>query len=368
VRLNAVLGNLTAYHSGPPLETIRERYGLDHLVKLASNECPEGPFPEVVQAIAEAVAGLNRYPDGGASDLRSALAARVGVTPEQLVFGNGSCELLMLLGEALLGPGTHVVFPDPSFVVYRNIAMSRQASFAAVPLMAHHQDLGAMLEALTPDTRMVIVCNPNNPTGTYVPPEELLAFLRAVPGDVVVVLDEAYAEYVTDPRHTDSVAWLGEFANLIILRTFSKIYGLAGLRVGYGITHRPLAEAIDKIRQPFNLNALAQVAATTALAHPEWVAARRDHAAREKSRIGIALDGLGIERVPSEANFLFLRIDGLAVPAKEVPQALLERGVMTRSGYAMGCPGWLRLTIGSTDENDLFLRLLTQLAGERTEA
>ena len=368
MKLNDALANLTAYHSGPPLEAIRERYGLDHLVKLASNECPEGPFPEVVQAIAEAVGGLNRYPDGGATDLRSAVAEHVGVTPDRLVFGNGSCELLMLLGEALLHKGTHVVFPDPSFVVYRNIAMSREASFGAVPLKAHRHDLEAMTQAITGDTRLLIVCNPNNPTGTYLPPPELLDFLQGVPSDVVVVLDEAYTEYVTDPRHVDSMGWLDEFPNLIILRTFSKIYGLAGLRVGYGITHRPLVEAIDKIRQPFNLNALAQVAATTALAHPEWVDARRAHVAAERTRIGAGLDSLGIEHVPSEANFLFLRVEGLPVPGKEVPQALLERGVMTRSGYAMGCPGWLRLTIGSTEENDLFLRLLTDIAGGRTEA
>jgi histidinol-phosphate aminotransferase len=367
VRLNAALANMTAYHSGPPLEAIRERYGLDHLVKLASNECPDGPFPEVVQAIADAVGGLNRYPDGGATDLRCAVAAHVGVAPDRLVFGNGSCELLMLLGEALLAPGSHLVFPDPSFVVFRSIATARQASFGDVPLTAHRHDLDAMTRALTPETRMVIVCNPNNPTGTYVPPDELLAFLRGVPAEVVVVLDEAYTEYVTDTRHVDSVPWLDEFPNLIILRTFSKIYGLAGLRVGYGITHRPLAEAIDKVRQPFNLNALAQVAATTAVAHPEWVTARRDHVAHESARIGLALDRLGIEYVPTQANFLFLRVEGLPVPGEEVPQALLERGVMTRSGYAMGCPGWLRLTIGSTDENDLFLRLLTDIAGERTE-
>ena len=364
MRLNAALATMTAYHSGPPLEAIRERYDLDHLVKLASNECPEGPFPEVVQAIAEAVGELNRYPDGGATDLRNAVAAHVGVAPEQLVFGNGSCELLMLLGEALLNQGAHLVFPDPSFVVYRSIALARQARFGDVHLKAHRHDLDAMTRAITADTRMVIVCNPNNPTGTYVPPVELLAFLRGVPVDVVVVLDEAYTEYVTDARHIDSVAWLDEFPNLIILRTFSKIYGLAGLRVGYGVTHRPLVEAIDKVRQPFNLNALAQVAATTALTHPEWVAARSAHVAGERARIGAALDGLGIEYVPSEANFLFLRVEGLPVPGKEVPQALLERGVMTRSGYAMGCPGWLRLTIGSTDENDLFLRLLTEIAGE----
>ena len=217
---------------------------------------------------------------------------------------------------------------------------------------------------------MVIVCNPNNPTGDLRAARRAARLpARGCRSDVVVVLDEAYIEYVTDPRHEDSVAWLDEFPNLIILRTFSKIYGLAGLRVGYGITHRPLVEA-DRQDPPAVQPQRARPGGRDDGARATrsgWPPAAPTSPARGPAS-RVALDSLGIEHVPSQANFLFLRVEGLPVPGKEVPQALLERGVMTRSGYAMGCPGWLRLTIGSTDENDLFLRLLTEIAGERTEA
>ncbi|GAB4253425.1 MAG: histidinol-phosphate transaminase [Thermoleophilia bacterium] len=366
MRYRPALDTLTAYRAGPPLEDIKRRYGLERVVKLASNECPEGPFPEVVAALREALAGLNRYPDGACGELRSLLAERVGLAENQLVFGNGSCELLMLIGAAVLGPGEHMVFAEPSFVVYRDIALVQEARFDAVPLREHVHDLEAMLAAVTPETRLVIVCNPNNPTGTFLGGEELRSFIRAVPADTVVVLDEAYVEYVTAPDRVDTVPWLAEHENLIILRTFSKIYGLAGMRVGYGMAHPKMIEVLDKVRQPFNVTTLAQVAAATALRHPERVAERREHAVRERRRIAAALDGLGIRHVPSEANFILFEIEGLAVPGKEVPQALLERGVMTRSGYAMGCPGWIRVTVGSTEENDLFLRVLEEIATGRS--
>ncbi len=347
MRYNPALEHMTAYRAGPPLEVIRREYDLERVVKLASNESAEGPFPEVLQAIAAAAVDLNRYPDGGCRELKTAVAAHAGVDEAQLVFTNGSCELLMLLGEALVMPGEHMVFPDPSFVVYRSIALSRQARFDAVPLRDHTHDLEAMAAVLTPETKLVIVCNPNNPTATYVAPAALRAFLDRVPPQTLVALDEAYVEFVTDPVHEDSVAWLGTYPNLVILRTFSKIYGLAGLRVGYGIGHPDLIEMIDKVRQPFNVNSVAQAAALEALRHQDRVAARREHVRRERDRLREALARLGVASVPSQANFLFLDISGLPVPGKEVPQALLERGVMTRSGYAMGCPGWLRLTVGS---------------------
>jgi len=364
MRYNPALAQLTAYRSAPPLEEIRRHYGLERLIKLASNECPYPPFPEVVAALGRAIECLNRYPDGGATDLRGSLAAHLGIDPGRLVFGNGSCELLMLLAQAFVMPEDHMVFPEPSFVVYRSLALTRQARFDAVPLGTHRYDLEAMAAAVTPQTRLVVVCNPNNPTGTYAPMSAVRTFLEEMPLETVVVLDEAYVEYVTDPSHEDSLPWLDDFPNLVVLRTFSKIYGLAGLRVGYAVANHPVIEALDKLRQPFNLNALAQVAAEEALGHPGRVAERRDEVARERRRLVQALDELGIEHLPSQANFLLLRVEGLAVPGEEVPQALLERGVMTRSGYAMGCPGWLRLTVGTPAENDLFLQQLTHIAKE----
>lgn len=368
MRFSPAIEQLTPYRAGPTVDEMRRHYKLERLVKLSLNECPEPPFPEVQAALAAAIAHLNRYPDGMATDLRAALAEQLGVPPARLFFGTGSCELLMLLAEALVTPGDRMIFPKPAFVVYHLIALDRQARIDAVPLVGHVHDLETMAAVLTPETRLAIVCNPHNPTGTYVPPDELRRFLERVPPETVCLLDEAYVEFVTDPRHRDTVPWLDDFPNLVILRTFSKIYGLAGLRVGYGIANPPVVEAVDKLRQAFNLNSLAQVAAREALRHPARVAERRDRLAAERERLAAALDELGIEHVPSQANFLFLRVEGLPVLGEEVPQALLERGVMTRSGYAMGCPGWLRLTVGSTEENDLFLQLLGEIKGGESRA
>jgi histidinol-phosphate aminotransferase len=363
MRLSSTLSKLTAYEAGTPMSQIMAELGLEHMVKLASNELPDGPFPEVVAAIMSNLASLNRYPDGGALELRSALASGTGLDLRQIVVGNGSCELLMLLGQALLGPGTHMVFPDPSFVVYRTIAVVRESEFDAVPLREDgSHDLETMLEAVGPDTRLVIVCNPNNPTGNYLPPEEVHAFLQQVPEDTVVALDEAYVEFVTHPGREDAVSWLSRYPNLVVLRTFSKVYGLAGMRVGYGLGHPALIEALDKLRQPFNVNSLAQVAAAEAYRHPRRVAQRREMVARERARLAAGFDRIGLTHLPSESNFILLHIEGLPTPGEEVPRALLERGVMTRSGYFIGCPGWIRVTVGSDEENDLLLSALSDIA------
>lgn len=368
LRFNTALDRLTAYKAGPPLSSIAERYGLDRVVMLGANECPEGPFPEVATALEAALRGLHRYPSGDCDELRSALAARLGVAGDRLVFGNGSCEILMLLGEALLAPGEHMVYAEPSFVVYESIGLARQADITAVPLREYRHDIGAMKAALRPDTRIAIVCEPNNPTGTFVGPAAVRDLLEAASPDTVVVLDEAYTEYVTHTDHVDTIPWLDEFENLVILRTFSKIYGLAGMRVGYGVCHPRVVEALDKVRQPYNVTSLAQVAARESLRYPERVRERREDAARERARLVAELASLGVPTVPSEANFVLVGVEGLAVPGHEVPQALLERGIVTRSGWGVGCPGWIRTTIGTTEENTLFLEALREIGTKEDRA
>jgi histidinol-phosphate aminotransferase len=361
IRENDTLTDLTPYRAGPPLREVVRRYELERLVVLSSNESSEGPFPEVLEAITLAAAGVNRYPDGSAWELRSKLGEDNGLRPEQVVLGNGSCELLFFLTQAYLDRGDSMVFAEPTFTMYRPVAAARGAHVAAVALRDHTHDLEEMVRALDSRTRLVIVCNPNNPTGTYLEAGPLREFLAAVSPEVLVVFDEAYVEYVTAER-APTESWLAEFDNLVILRTFSKIYGLAGLRIGYCLAGAAVAEALDKVRQPFNVNAVAQAAALEALAHPRQVAARQAHVARERVRLYTALDGMGIAYVAdSQANFVLLNIEGLSVPGPEVPQALLERGVVTRSGYSFGCPGWLRVTIGSAEEDDLFLHHLSQL-------
>jgi histidinol-phosphate aminotransferase len=363
MRLNPVLEKLTPYRAGPPLEDIRRRYHLEQVSRLSANESPWGPFPEVVEAMKGALGGLNRYPDGGCNELRALLAERLDIGEERLVFGNGSCELLMLLGEVFLGPGRHAVLPHPSFVIYRHIALARDASFTLVELPGLDYDLQAMLAAVRDDTTLLIICNPNNPTGSHVEERALLAFLRRVPSDVVVVLDEAYGEFVTSQKQVDSVRLLGEFRNLIILRTFSKIFGLAGLRVGYGLANPEVVQALDKVRQPFNVDSLAQVAAAASLRLPGRMEQRHRMVAEERKRIEARLDELGVGHHPTEANFLLVDVTRLGIPGPEVAQALLEKGVLTRSGYAMECPGWIRVTIGEAAENDMFLDELAQLRG-----
>jgi len=366
MKLNPVLDHLSPYRAGPTLEDIRRLYELDRVSRLSANESPWGPFPEVVEAMKAALDGLNRYPDGACNELRALLAEQLGVDAESLVFGNGSCELLMLLGQILMGPGRHAVIPHPSFVMYRAIALAQGAPFTAVDLPGLDYDLEAMVRAVREDTSVLIVCNPNNPTGSHVGTEELLSLLRRIPGNVAIVLDEAYREFVTPGKQIDTVPWLEEFPNLILLRTFSKIFGLAGLRVGYGIAAPEIVQALDKVRQPFNVDSLAQVAATTSLRLPARLEERRRMVATERTRMETRLAALGVAFHRGEANFVLVDVTGLGVPGPEAAQALLERGVLTRSGYAMGCPGWIRVTIGEAEENDMFLAVLSELKSRGT--
>ena len=361
MRFNPVLDKLTPYRAGPPLTEVRARYQLDRLAILSANEVPWGPFPEVVEAMKAALEQLNRYPDGACDELRSVLAQSRQVPEECFVFGNGSCELLMLLAQAFLGPQRHAIFPNPSFVMYRSIALAHGAPFTAVQLKDLDYDLDAMFAAVREDTSLLIICNPNNPTGSYVESAALRSFVRRIPPDVVVVLDEAYGEFVTSPRQEDTSAWLVDHPNLVILHTFSKIFGLAGLRVGYGMAHPEIVQALDKVRQPFNVDSLAQVAAAASLRQPERVRERRAWVAAERDRLAARLAAIGVSCHPSQANFLLVDVTHLGIPGPEVAQALLERGILTRSGYAMDCPGWIRVTIGEVGEGDLFLSAMAEL-------
>lgn len=366
MRLNPVLEKLTPYHAGPLWQEVKRRYQLERVALLSANESPWGPFPEVIEAMKAELVGLNRYPDGGCDQLRRLVAEQRGVAEECVVFGNGSCELLMLLGQAFLCRDNRVVFPHPSFVLYRMIAQMHGGPFTAVPLKGLDYDLDAMLAAVQADTSLLIICNPNNPTGSYIEPSELREFLDRVPKNTAVVLDEAYGEFVSPSQREESAGWLATYPNLVILHTFSKIYGLAGLRLGYGLADPQIVEVLDKVRQPFNVDSLAQVAGVESLRHPERTAERFERIAAERTRLTACLAHMGIATHPSQANFLLVDVTGLALPGPDVPQALLERGILTRSGYAMDCPGWIRVTIGEVDEGDLFLAAMAELQqGER---
>jgi histidinol-phosphate aminotransferase len=363
----AAIQDIVPYSPGTPIEVVMRRYGLEDVVKLASNEFPLPPFAEVKAAVVAAFDEVNRYPDGDALDLRGALSEQYGRPLEEIAVGSGSCELLMLLGDALVESGDEVVYPDPSFVVYGDVCKRRGAKAVPVPLLPDFgHDLEAMAAAIGPRTKMVIVCNPNNPTGNYLPAADIAAFVDQVPEDVLVVIDEAYIEFAAAADWQDSLRLQAERPNVCVLRTFSKIYGLAGLRVGYGLCPSPLKAALDKVRQPFNVNRLAQVAALEALKHQDRVLERRRQNAEARDYLGDALAEMGRATVPSEANFMLVDITDLCDPQEQVCASLMALGAIVRDGNKLGCPGWARVTVGTPEEIDFFLERLRSL--ERVES
>jgi histidinol-phosphate aminotransferase len=329
---------------------------------LASNESPYPPIPAVVEAVTAALSGLNRYPDPGNTALRAALGDRYGVPAHRIAIGNGSCDILLAAGEALLEPGSELVYAWPSFSVYPHLAAASGARAITVPLDAEHKhDLGAMLEEINAATRLVVVCNPNNPTSTALPLEEIAAFVRAVPRHVAVILDEAYCEFNLLQDPDESIELLDRHPNLVLLRTFSKVYGLCGLRVGFALCgSEDFRIATDQVRQPFFCNAAAQAAATEALKHQDEVARRVERNLAERLDLEDGLRRLGLAPAESQANFVWVDLpDAEGEPA--LVGALAERGVLVRSGSALGREGALRVTVGTEAENQRFVEQLGAL-------
>jgi histidinol-phosphate aminotransferase len=330
------------------------------VVQLASNESPYPPVEEVVEAIREAAAGVNRYPDPAGQALRSALAARYDFPAGRIAVGNGSCEILLAAAEALLEPGTEVIYAWPSFSMYPHLAAVTGAESVEVPLASGYvHDLEQMRLEVNERTRLLLVCNPNNPTGTHVASEVITDFLEKVPSRVLVILDEAYIEFqlVEDPDTT--LELLERFPNLVLLRTFSKVYGLAGLRVGYALGSEQFRAAVDRVRQPFAVNKLAQAAATEALRHQDDVARRVERNATERLWIAEELVGLGLEAAGSQANFFWLVLG--EHDEQEVVSELGRRGVAVRAGGGLGSAGHIRVTYGTRPENERLIAALTEI-------
>jgi len=352
---------IAPYVPGKAVEELAREYGLAEadIVKLASNENPRGPSPRVRQAITDAGAGITRYPDGNGFALKTALAARFGVAREQVVLGNGSNDILELSTQAFLRPGDEAVYSQHAFAVYPLATQARGAIGVAVPAHELGHDLDAMLAAITPRTRIVFVANPNNPTGTWLAPDAMKSFVASVPRDVLIVLDEAYNEYLPSTHRSDTASWIVDHPNLVISRTFSKAYGLAGLRVGYGLMDVAVADMLNRVRQPFNVNSVAQAAALAALADVEYMdeSARLNFAGLEQLMRG--LDALGIGYVPSHGNFLLVRIGDAAT----VYDRLLRKGVIVRPVANYGLPEHLRVTVGLEEENRRFLSALREAVG-----
>jgi histidinol-phosphate aminotransferase len=352
---------IAPYQAGKPIAELAREYGIDErtIVKLASNENPLGMPESAQRAMLAAFGELARYPDANGFDLKAALSARIGVAEDWLTLGNGSNDVLELAAHAMLQPGLSAVYAQYSFIVYALATQETGARAIVVPAKDYGHDLRAMREAIAPDTRIVFVANPNNPTGTFVPAAEVEAFLASVPPQVVVVLDEAYNEYLEPSLRFDSTAWVRRFPNLVVTRTFSKAYGLAGLRIGYAVAQPPMTDLLNRIRQPFNVNSLAQAAAVAALADTGFLE-RSYSLNREGLRhLQASFDELGLAYVPSFGNFVLVKVGD----AREINERLLRAGVIVRPVAGYGLPEWLRVSVGLPDENRVFLDALRKALG-----
>ncbi len=356
--LNSFLKTLPTYQPGRPIEEVARELNLpvDSIIKVASNENPFGPSPLAQAAMQKAIAGANLYPDGNAFYLKQKLAAKLGVEPANLVLGNGSNEIIEFAGHALLEPGTDIVVSQYCFAIYPIVAKMFGASVTTVPAKNYGHDLPAMLRAIKPRTRIVFVANPNNPTGTLAAREDLIKFVNDVPDNVLLAMDEAYLEFLDEPVDLVPLIRLGARKNLILMRTFSKIYGLAGLRIGYGIAAPELVSALEKIRQPFNANLLAQTAALAALDDDEHVRRTRQNNFTGLEFFMQAFRQLKLEYVPSFANFILVRV----VEGQKVFDAMQKLGVITRPMGGYQLPEWIRISIGTPQENERCLGALKQ--------
>jgi len=350
------VAELPHYEGGMDIERARKQFEASDVIKLASNESPWGPHPAVIEAVARAAADANRYPDQYAAKLRGRIAERFDFDPAAVVVANGSCEILLAAALALCEPGAELIYGWPAFSMYPQLGPLAGAREIAVPLHGYEHDLEAMLVEVTAATQLLVVCNPNNPTGTYIPAARIAEFLDRVPSHVLVILDEAYVELqVVDDPHT-SVDLLRRFPNLVLLRTFSKVYGLAGMRCGYALGSTAFRNAIDAVRQPFSVNLLAQAAGAEALLHGDDVIKRVERTVAERLDVEEKLHALGLETAETQTNFSWVDLGDR--DDAEVVEALGRAGVIVRGGTALGGPGHIRVTYGTAAENARFLEAL----------
>ena len=350
--------SIAPYLPGKPISELAREIGLDEssIIKLASNENPLGTSPLALEAMEKALNEVMRYPDGNGFELKNALSEKYVVNSDQIILGNGSNDVLELAARVFLKPGTSAVFSQHAFAVYPLVTQATGATGIVVPAKNYGHDIDAMLDAITPDTRIVFIANPNNPTGTFVPAPDVLRFLEHIPRDVLVILDEAYNEYLPDTSRVDTIKWLDTFPNLLITRTFSKIYGMAGVRIGFGLAHAQLSGLMNRIRQPFNVNSIGLAGALAAINDTEFV--KRSYALNQAGMLQITtgLRQLGLTYIPSHGNFLSFKVENSKTAA--VYQYLLQRGIIVRPIGIYEMPEFLRVTVGLASENNKFLQLL----------
>ena len=353
---------IAPYQGGKPIAELAREMGLNEadIVKLASNENPLGISPKAQMAIDEAVHDIARYPDGNSFALRETVAAKFNVSNNQIVFGNGSNDILELVARAFIHAGCEAIYSQHAFAVYPLVTQAVGATGVVVPAKDYSHDLDGFLKAITAQTRLIFIANPNNPTGTLIAKDELKEFLKQVPSNILVVLDEAYDEYLSPVHKSEAIAWLGEFQNLIISRTFSKAYGLAGLRIGFGLMHASVADMLNRVRQPFNVNSIAQAAAVASLNDESFV--ERSYALNQAgmAQLKLGLEKLGLQYISSYANFISFKVNDAA----KVNQQLLQNGVIVRPIANYEMPEYLRVSIGLFSENARFLVVLEQILNQ----
>lgn len=354
--------DLIPYPPGKPIEELEREMGISGSIKLASNENPLGPSPLAAQAVMDRISTLNRYPDGSGYYLKTKLSEKFKIPSERIILGNGSNELIELIVRTFLSPGDHAVQPFPTFLVYEKVVRGAGGRMTSVPLEKLGIDLQGMIGAITPETRVVFLCNPNNPTGAVISRDAMRSFLKGIPEGVIVVLDEAYMEFVTDKSTANGVDLLDTCPFLVVLRTFSKLYGLAGLRIGYGFASPMLIDYMNRVRQPFNANSLAQAAATAALDDSSFV---RETLETVREGIGYlcrSLDEMGIEYLPTQTNFFLIRVPG---GGKRIYELMLRKGVIIRSMDSYDLPDHIRITVGLPAENERFITTLREVLSEQ---
>ncbi|MHB1420573.1 MAG: histidinol-phosphate transaminase [Bacillota bacterium] len=354
--------SIKPYVPGKPIEEVERELGIKDVIKMASNENPLGPSPEAVEVMREAVEKVYLYPDGNCFYLKQALASRNGMEEDNIIIGNGSDEILKLIAEAFLNTGEEAIIAHPSFSEYEFVTRLMGAVPVYVDLKEYRHDLLAMAEKISPLTKIIFVCNPNNPTGTIVTRDEIESFLSLVPDDVLVIFDEAYNEYVTHPRYPSSMEYVRQGRNnVIILRTFSKIYGLAGLRIGFGVATKETIAHLNRVREPFNVNSLAQLAAKAALEDQLHVDKSRSINSEGKTYLCREFRRMGLNYIPTEANFMMVNT---GVDSRKLFQEMLLKGIIVRTGDIFGMSTFIRVTVGTPRQNERFIKTLAEvLAG-----
>ncbi|GIO11673.1 histidinol-phosphate aminotransferase [Cohnella xylanilytica] len=352
--------HLPVYQPGKPIEEVKRELGLTEVIKLASNENPFGSSPKALEAIKRELDNVSIYPDGAAVELTNALAKRLGVDPDQIIFGAGSDEVILMIARAFLLPGDENITADQTFPQYRHNIEIENGVVVEVPLKDGTHDLHGMLAKVNPKTKIVWICNPNNPTGTIVTHDEVEWFLSKVPSNVMVVLDEAYCEYIDDPSFPNGLELLKKYPNLVLLRTFSKIYGLASLRIGYGVGRAELIRSINQVREPFNTSRFGQAAALAALEDQAFIDRCREANKQGLVTLRAAFDRLGLPAFPAYGNFIMVDVKR---PAQDVFQALLRKGVIVRAGHKH-YPTHIRITVGSAEQNAKVISALEEVLQE----